>query len=105
MQHWKLSLKCGHFLETSCVDAIEGVAYVPKYVGQTMPTPPVRCCDGDHVVEGQAKIGRLTGQIREEISPQPKAARPPIGPPPVPARITVIPPGPKASTAPQPKVP
>ncbi len=62
-QHYRLTLKCGHLLETSCVEFDGGLPYVPKYVDQEMPSPPVRCCEGDHTCVEQKKIPRLTGML------------------------------------------
>jgi hypothetical protein len=61
VQHFKLSLACGHSLEESAVDDYEGQPYKPTYVGKLMPSPPVRCCFGDHRVVNQLAIPRLTG--------------------------------------------
>lgn len=62
MQHFKLTLACGHSFETSAVSVYEGAPHHPDYMGKVMPFPPVRCCGGDHTVLVQRTIARLTGR-------------------------------------------
>ncbi len=61
MQHFRLTLECGHCFEETAVDDYEGAVYSPNYIGRELPSPPVRCCEGVHKVTAQTKIPRLTG--------------------------------------------
>lgn len=76
MQHFLLTLECGHVFEVSAVDEIQlmekdgdgkrvvkTVPYQPDYTGREMPS---RCipaaCKGPWNVKEQKKIPRLTGR-------------------------------------------
>lgn len=58
MQHFNLTLECGHAFVVSAVDILDtepDKPHTPDYVGRDMGTLP-RCCCESHTVTAQKRI-------------------------------------------------
>ena len=67
MQHFHLTLACGHSFHESSVEYHNDEPYHPNYVGREMPA---RCCSASHLVTAQKKVHKLGAPLAHELKLQ-----------------------------------